>query len=279
MNGKLRVALVLAAAAGIGFGSGLQSAGVTRLSFVAIGQGDCVVLQHQGYVVMVDAGGKLPEFDAAQRIGLPELRKLGIEKIDLLILSHPDADHVGGLYAFSRRFPIGRVVASADFRRHEEMLAWLERGRISPDDVAWVDKAAMVKLGSARIDIFNPGWNPAESANEGSMIVRLAIGRGSALLTGDAGQPVEARLARTGDWRSQILKAGHHGSQTSTSSRWLREVQAEWVIISCGRGNQYGHPNDGVMDRIASSGARIARTDRDGTIRFRVGPTGFELER
>ena len=279
MTGKLRIGLCLAAAAGFGIGSGLHSSGVTRLSFVAIGQGDCVVFQHEGYVVMVDAGGKLPDFDAAQRLGLPELRKLGVEKIDLLILTHPDADHVGGLYAFSRRFKIGRVAASADFRRHEEMLAWLKRGKISPNDVAWIDAAAAIRLGSARIDILNPGWNRAESANEGSLIVRLAIGRGSALLTGDAGQPVEARLARTGDWRPQILKAGHHGSQTSTSSLWLREVQAEWVVISCGRGNQYGHPNDGVMDRIATSGARIARTDRDGTIRFRVGPSGFELER
>lgn len=278
MFAKLSAGFGLIAAVGTGIAIAHQESQATRLSFLAIGQGDCAVFQHAGRVVMVDAAAKLPDFDAAQRLALPELRKLGVSKIDLLILTHPDADHVGGLIAMSRRFKIGRIVAGGDFRDHPEMKGWLQRAGISDSQVTWIDGHVQATIQGATISILNPGWNPAEAENEGSLIVRFALGRGSAVLTGDAGQMVESRLSRTGEWQSQILKAGHHGSQTSTSMTWLKEVRPEWAIISCGRGNTYGHPHDDVMQRIEAAKIKTLRTDRDGTIRFRIGPKGFEPE-
>ena len=275
MFGKLSIVGLIVAGV-VGFGLASVEEGVTRLSFVAVGQGDCVVLQHAGRVVMIDAGAKLPDFDAAQRLALPELRKLGVSKIDLLVLTHPDADHVGGLVAMSRRFRIGRIVAAADFLGHEEMSRWLGSAGLSDADVTWLKDSAQAQFGAATLTLLNPGWNRNTVENEGSLIAHISIGKGSAVLTGDAGQMVENRLARTGDWRSQILKAGHHGSQTSTSSTWLAEVRPEWAIISCGRGNTYGHPHSDVMDRLKVAGIKVLRTDRDGTIRFRIGPRGFE---
>jgi|GEM_PF-6423179 len=115
-----------------------SGASSTRLTFLAVGQGDCAVFQHAGATVLIDAGPLTDTFDAGERIVAPELGRLGVETIDLVLLSHPDSDHVGGLPALARRFPIGRVVIPAVFREHAEMGRVLKEAGIAMDRVSWL---------------------------------------------------------------------------------------------------------------------------------------------
>ena len=107
-----------------------------------------------------------------------------------------------------------------------------------------------------------------EDPNHISAVVRVRYGSFAALLTGDAGAEAEGELVRRfgGGLRSQLLKAGHHGSTTSTSAAFLGAVQPELVVISAGRRNRYGHPHADVLRRLAERGVRVARTDREGTV-------------
>lgn len=272
------VALILIASGLAGGVSGSRTPSQSRITFLAVGQGDCVVIQHRGTVVVYDTGGKTEHFDAGQRLTVPGLRALGVEKIDLLVISHPDADHAGGLVAVSRRFRIGKVVVSAQFRGHEEMTKWLTESRIDPDSVSWLESEGSVSLAGMQLNLTAPPWSPGEPENEASLVMKVKIGPATALLVGDGGLEMEPKLDRTVDWQAQVLQASHHGSKTGTSSEWLSRVRPRFTVISCGRGNFYGHPHAEVVRRIDASGSRLFRTDRDGTVTFLATLNGFEPE-
>lgn len=249
----------------------------TRLTFLAVGQGDCAVFQHAGNTILIDAGPNTNEFDAGEKIVAPKLRQMGIDKIDLILLSHPDSDHTGGLGALLRKFPVGKIGISAGFARHEGMLAQL-RAYNAMERVLWLTPSQSATLGEFRVEIACPPVRSGDKDNDGSEFVRISGAGLSAVFTGDAGVETETFMAARGDWSSQILKLGHHGSRTSTSDLWLDEVKPRWAIVSCGRNNSYGHPNGDVLARVQAHGARIARTDQEGDITFTLGPDGWVRE-
>lgn len=257
-----------------------SGAPTTRLTFLAVGQGDCAVFQHAGATVLIDAGPITETFDAGERIVAPELGRLGVETIDLVLLSHPDSDHVGGLPALARRFPIGRVVIPAVFREHPEMLRVLKEARIEPDRVSWLESRLALAVGhyTLRLDAPPPG-TPLEDDNDGSMFVHLGGDGSSALFTGDAGFEGELRmLRRSGGWAAQVLKAGHHGSRNSTGMSLLRAATPRFAVFSCGRTNRYGHPSEATLRRVEAFSAVVVRTDREGSVTFVPSPTGFRRE-
>lgn len=276
MFGKLSALAGFAACFAVGWAIGSRDNTQTLLSFVDVGQGDCTVFQHDGYTVVIDTAGKTPDFDAGERLAVPAMRRLGVTKIDLLIITHPDSDHVGGIRALSKQFRIGKVVAASHFKTHYDMTMWLNSARFGVNEVEWLKGAAHARLGAATVEITNPGWPRETPDNDGSLIVSISLGNGSALITGDASQEVEGRLAGRGDWNTEILKVGHHGSQTSTSTKWLIETSPEFAVVSCGRGNRYGHPHKSVLNRLKEKKIPYFRTDRDGTVSFTIGPNGFE---
>ena len=249
---------------------------VLELYFLDVGQGDATAIRTPaGRWLLVDAGPRSEHSDAGVRRVLPFLRAQGARRVEMLFLTHPDADHVGGAAAVLRGIAVGEVVEpglAAGKPLYAEALAEVERqgarwsvgraGRsVSLDgvafDVLWPDSAAVAT---------------AEQANEISLVLRLRYGAFELLLPGDVSSAVEDRLAeRLGNHlRSEVLMAAHHGSATSTSAAWLDAVRPELVILSLGRRNRYGHPAPAVMARLHERGLRLARTDRDGTIRVRV---------
>jgi competence protein ComEC len=238
----------------------------TRITFLSVGQGDCAVIQAGGRTVLVDVGPTSPHFDTGQRLVLPKLRDLGVEQVDLILLSHPDLDHVGGTPAILRRYPSAKIAMSAQFREDREMLAHLCSWRLSPDRVSWLGPESTGRLGPLTLRLSCPP--KGLEANDGSMFVRVGTGAGEVVLTGDAPERVELLEGAKGDWSAEVLKAGHHGSRTSSSYPWLREVHPKWVVVSCGRENPYGHPHPAALRRIESTGAQLARTDREGDITF-----------
>lgn len=266
--------LVLAIFAGALWG-GQRGEQRTRIAFLQVAQGDCTVFQHRGWTMVVDPGPRNDKVDTTERLGVPQLYGLGVRSISLMILTHPDADHIGGLPALARRFRIERIMMPAAFRGHQDLKFWLDLAGLSEDNISWVQSHEDLRIDDWQIHFECPPPTSLLTENEGSMVVRIARGPASCLLMGDAGIAAEAFYLGKGiRWPSDILKAGHHGSNSSTSPDWLSMVCPKDVIISCGRNNVYGHPTKPVLENISRSGANILRTDRDGTITYEIGADG-----
>lgn len=247
-----------------------------RVTFLSVGQGDCAVIQGNGETILVDDGPRTPQFDAGERLVLPKLRELGVEDVDLILLSHPDLDHMGGTAALLRAFPDAHVAISAAFRGDLELQDHLKMLGIAPDRLDWLGPESIGRLGPLILRLACPPFHIGEEENDGSMFVHLGNGKAGITFSGDAPQKVEEEMLARGDWSSAILKAGHHGSRTATGLPWLQKVRPRWVILSCGRDNSYGHPHKETVDRILSTGAQALRTDRDGDITFELKSDHFE---
>lgn len=274
---RLKAALIGIGA--LGLGSSLQllfGEPPTRLTFLAVGQGDCAVFQTAGATVLIDTGPKSEQFDAGERIVAPKLRALGARRIDLILLSHPDADHIGGLPALAKRFAIGKVALPARFRNDPATLSWLGRANVSPGTVWWVGQEERARIGGFDVRVSCPPPGDGAGDNSGSMFVRLSGARAGAVFSGDATMEPEAAMLHYASWQAQVLKVGHHGSKTSSSDAWLRAVGARWAVVSSGRNNRYGHPSPEALARLSASGAQVLRTDRGGDMTFVLGRNGFE---
>lgn len=250
---------------------GFTSSEPTRLTFLAVGQGDCAVFQHQDATILFDAGPRTEFMDAGERIVVPRLRALGVDRVDLVLISHPDEDHLGGLGAVLKEHPSARLALSNQFRHSSAVRARFREFKVSPSSVVWLDEEHTARIGKFTLQIYNPPMVSETEDNAGSMFVRLSNGYASAVLTGDAPQEVETQCAAEGDWSAQILKAGHHGSRSSTSAAWIEEVKPISAVISCGRDNVYGHPAREVLARL--SGREVLRTDKDGDVSFECDDT------
>ncbi len=258
-----------------GFLWGLLEPKPTRLAFLAVGQGDCAVFQNEGTTILIDAAPANEDWDAGERLAVPELRRLGVDRVDLVLITHPDSDHIGGLGGIGRAYPIGAIATPRRFAERPE-LATLSRevgaGRLIP--LADGDE---IDLGRFRLEVAVAETLPEDNA--GSLMLRIRGGPSSAVLTGDA--PIEAEgsaLRRFAGAPVQVLKAGHHGSRSSTGEGLLRALRPSWVVFSVGRNNPYGHPSAETLRRVAASGARVWRTDRQGTAVFEAGPSGFQVD-
>lgn len=229
-----------------------------RVSMLAVGQGHATLIQSQGVTVLVDTGP--PPFDEAlsPRALSQELRQKGVTVIDLIVITHPDADHAGALNALARDYPVREIWANEAFRMHPDTGDW---GKVAP--VRWLTGQSQVKWGAWAVDLYAPPWEGSD--NERSVAVRGELDEVSFLITGDLPAGSELRLPPAFLEPTSVVMAGHHGANSSLHENFLRRTQPEWVVFSAGRGNSYGHPAPGALERAEAIGARIWRTDRDGT--------------
>lgn len=246
-----------------------QEAGVLAVSMLDVGQGDAILIESPtGTQVLID-GGK----------DRSVLRRLGSEmslfdrSLDLVIATHPDADHIGGLPGVFDRYRVayfmdGTVAGETAQARALDAAVEGEEGLERLEAV----RGMRFDLGhGAYLDILYPDRDaPGLETNASSIVARLSYGATSFMLTGDAPSGIEEWLvALDGEaLQSTVLKAGHHGSKTSTSEAWLVAVDPEFVAISAGEGNSYGHPAPEVVERAQASGARIVSTMEEGTLEF-----------
>lgn len=244
------------------------------VTFLSVGQGDCIVLKRPGLTAMIDTG---PSDAVANRAILPKLRKMGIDSIDLLVITHPDLDHVGGYAVLARKIPIGRVVISREFQAHPELLTILRSAPAKP--IEWLSQPTGISCGNTLLRITPPRLDPGEDDNQGSLIVRIDHQASSVLLCGDIGANTEAEVSTSARWDCDILQAGHHGSKTSTSSLWLSLTRPRYVVMSCGRNNSYGHPSPETLRRVEHFGAKAITTAHSGDISFRLEADKPELAR
>jgi competence protein ComEC len=250
--------------------------GRLELTMLDVGQGDSLAVRFpNGQVMVVDAGPP----DAGQRTVGPFLERLGVRRIDTLVATHADADHIGGLPWLLEHFEIGLLIESPDSSpsRIFQDLESIERARDVPThQAAWNESLAGVEPARARL----LGPVPGLDDNNASVVLWITYGEVDLLLTGDLEAPGERSLIEAGLAPDvEILKVGHHGSRTSSSDEFIARVRPEVALISVGARNAYGHPSPIVLDRLAARGAQILRTDQLGALRIRTDGRTIQIDR
>ena len=247
----------------------LPPAGPTpELLVLDVGQGDASLVRLPGRTeVLIDGGGTpFGDYDVGAEVVVPALRALGVDAIELVVVSHPDLDHAEGLASVLRSVPVGALAYGHDAPGEPawERLAAVARAEGVP--LLPLRRGQALAFGHARVQVLHPGARPSGDSNDDSVVLRIDWrGRPWALLAGDVSERVEEDLAVP---PLPLLLAPHHGSGGSTGRALLRAASPDVVAISVGR-NRYGHPSPAVLARIAEAGATVRRTDLDGTLRFR----------
>ena len=277
--GRVRPTVRMAAAVAIitvvlAFAAYRAPADHVEIHVIDVGQGDAVAIRSPAARwMLVDAGIAGGDYDAGERRVVPYLMSRGARRLEALVLTHPHADHIGGATSVLRALRprwVGDPGVSAGSPGY---LALLDVA--ASKGVPWLGlrDGVELELDGVTVEFLHP-WPtdaPMEDPNDVSVVLRVVYGEFSALLMGDAPAFVEEALVRR--WgralEADVLKAGHHGSSTSTTGALLRATGASLALISAGRGNRYGHPHPVVLARLDSAGVRVLRTDRDGTIVIR----------
>lgn len=235
-----------------------------QFSLVAadVGQGSAVLVRTRGSALLYDTGAQYSrENDAGQRVLLPLLRALGVRRLDTLVLSHRDIDHVGGAGSLMAGLPVDLVRSSLE--PGHPLLAGRAHVPCRAGQTWWHDGVRFDLLHPTEADALRPGARP----NHLSCVLRVVDARGrSVLLAGDIEAAQEGSLVqRLGDGlRSQVLLVPHHGSRTSSTASWLAAVQPEVAVVQAGYRNRFGHPAAEVLDRHAGQGIAVVRTDQCG---------------
>lgn len=276
-RGRRRLTVVYLAAGVVAWplALGLEGRGTLELLMLDVGQGDALALRTpKGRWLLVDAGPPA-EVAAAGHPAVRGLRARGVRRLEVLVLTHPDADHFGGADAVLESFQVEGVVDPLLPAPKREYAQLLEEARASGIPWRAARSGEVWEVDGVEVTVLHPSTSDvaAGEANEASVVLLVRWRGFRALLTGDAYIDVERRIMdAVGD--IDVLKVGHHGSETSTAAEFLETVAPEWALISVGRGNRYGHPAPSVLRRLEASGAEILRTDRHGTVRFVVGRDG-----
>jgi competence protein ComEC len=250
-----------------------------EVSFFDVGQGDAIFIetpsQHQilidggpGSVILEKLADSLPFWDRT---------------IDLIILTHPEYDHLAGLIEVLKGYKVENILWTGVLRGTAEYKEWQ---RLISDEEAeiFIAKAGQqVKDGKVFLNILYPFENlegqEFENSNNTSIVTKLIFGENSFLFTGDAYKSVEKKLmGKEVDLASDVLKVGHHGSKTSSSEEFISEVSPEVAIISAGKENPYHHPHQETLDALEKYGIKILRTDKDGDIQIICNSQSLKLK-
>src|SRR5437879_1348911 len=239
--------------------------------FLDVGQGDAAALRTpNGRWIVIDGGPRTPERDAGRRVVVPFLRDQGVGRVAVLVATHGDADHLGGLPAVVEAFDPELVLGPGEPLGRPLYLEFL--AGVEASGARWHPARAgdRVEVDGVVLEVLSPDslWLRLPlDVNEHGVVLRVRYGAARLLFQADAGLPVEGRLVGTVG-RVDLLKVGHHGSRSATSDEWLDELEPRTAVISVGRHNNYGHPAPEVLARLARHGVTVFRTDQSGTITF-----------
>ncbi|MBI5078995.1 DNA internalization-related competence protein ComEC/Rec2 [Candidatus Saganbacteria bacterium] len=260
------------------------------VTFLDVGQGDSTLIEApDGKKILIDGGGMEGGGGAGtgegegegigmtDRVGkgivLPFLHRKGINRLDLVILTHPHADHLGGLNEVLEEIKVDQVLDNGqtyDSDAYRRFRSLIEANKIK---YSAAQAGQVIDFGgNLKGFVLNPIYPPLNEANSDSVVMRLVYGNISFLFTGDAGKETEERMLQLSgcDLHSKILKVGHHGGEAATSDEFLKAVAPETAVISAGRHNRYRHPHASTFIKLAENGVKIYRTDENGTVTVRT---------
>ena len=262
------------------------SAGDGRLhvTFLDVGQGDSAFLRFpHGATLLVDTGGLVSTasgFDIGDRVVAPPLRAAGVRRLDSLVLTHGDPDHIGGAGSILREFKPREVWEGIPVPRFEPLTAL--RATAGELGLRWTNVRTGDRASLDGVDVVvghpDPAdWERQRVRNDDSVVVDVRWRDVSIVLTGDIGQAVERTLSgRLRPAPLRVVKVPHHGSLTSSTTEFIRALKPQVAVVSVGRSNRFGHPVPEVLDRYREAGADIFRTDRDGAVT--IDTDGYSLD-
>lgn len=230
--------------------------------FIDVGQADSILVECDGEYMLIDAGDN----SSGTKIQ-SYLNKQGCYKLKYFIMTHPDADHIGGADVIITKFDIETLLApnyakdTATFRDVVDAIKYKDYSITEPIC------GDTYTLGSSSFTILGPIRNNYEDVNNFSIVIKQTYGDTSFLFMGDAMEEEELDILASGfDLKADVLKVGHHGSKTSTTGRFISAVDPKCAVISCGEGNDYGHPHAEVLNSLRSKDVLLFRTDEMGTV-------------
>jgi competence protein ComEC len=246
------------------------------VTMLDIGQGDAILTEFpNGNKLLIDTGPASPSFDAGEKIVIPFLKRYGITEITYLLITHPHSDHLGGAKSIIKSIQVDTLLMahfSKDNSQFNELLRVALARKTAIKNVGCGDQIQIDE--NARVYVLFPSMTISNerNANNSSVVLKIIYGISSILLEGDAEIPVENKMVSRYDefLSSNILKAGHHGSITSTSEEFLNNVHPQIVLISVGNQNKFRHPSPSTINRLAAHSVKIERTDKSGAVIYQT---------
>lgn len=282
MSIQLRAALTLVlmfVLGGIFLVAETQKDGRDVMVFCDVGQGDGFFINHGSVQVVVDGGLGLKMTEC-----LAQYMPMWDREIELMVLTHPQRDHMEGQIEVFKRFDVKRVIWSGALGEGGLFEEWQQLGLAEKSEIIEVARGDRLEAGGMEFEVLWPTksftdlWKvaPGSDLNETSLVLRMNSGELCAYLTGDI--TVE-RLVDVADKKCEILKVSHHGSKTGTNAELLGRISPKLAVIQVGRSNNYGHPNGDVMSVLQTSGVEIMRNDTEGDIKLYIDGDGVYLDK
>lgn len=236
--------------------------GILQVHFIDVGQADCILLSQNGENMLIDAGN-----NGDADVILDYLAKQNVTKLKYAVGTHPHEDHIGSMDKVLLNVEVENLLmpkVQANTKTFEDVLdAAIEKGLT----VTVPKNGDRYLLGTAAITAVSALEPSAKDLNNASIMLRVDFGETSFLFTGDAEEEAEEAALRSGaDLSCDVLKVGHHGSRTSSSKEFLTAAKPRYAVISCGEGNDYGHPHKETLDALRSANVEVFRTDLSGSI-------------
>ncbi|ATD57238.1 MBL fold protein [Clostridium chauvoei] len=231
------------------------------VNYIDVGQGDSELIQVSGKNILIDAGNN-------DDLAYNYLKSKGVKHLDYVITTHPHSDHIGGMAKIINEFDIGTFYApkvSTTTKVFEGMINSLNNKGIK---ITVPKVGEKLNIGNATtFEFLAPNSSEYKNLNNYSIVTKLKYGNTSFIFTGDAERLSEREiLNKQLDISADVLKLGHHGSRTSTSTKFLDAVNPKYAVVSAGEGNDYGHPNNETIEKLNKRNIEILRTDKSGTI-------------
>ena len=228
--------------------------------FISTGNSDSILISDNNKYALIDGADNDDE-----DVLVDYLKKQGVKELEYLILTHPDADHCGGLDAVVKNFKINNVFVgngSSDTKTYKDFIDACMNKKLQPS-VPLADKE--FKLGNGILKFYNQKAN-SKDVNNNSLVALYTNGNNKFLFTGDAGVEVEKSLPLNEIGKVDVLKVGHHGSKTSTSDAFVKAISPKYAVICCGKDNKYGHPHKETTETLNKYKVTTYRTDLNGTV-------------
>lgn len=239
------------------------SKNIIKINYIDVGQGDSELIQVNGKNILIDAGPN----DSIDKL-MNYLNKQNIKKLDYVIATHPDEDHIGGMSSVIRKYDIGEFYAPKKIATTQTFENMVKALKIKSIKINPGKSGMSLDLGKDVIcELLAPNSDKYKDTNNYSIVIKITYGQSKFLFTGDAEKISETEmLDKNLDLSADVLKVGHHGSSSSSSKEFLDKVNPKIAIISCGKDNKYGHPHLKTITELKNRKIQIYRTDIDGSI-------------